>query len=99
MLSWAAVWDTSSGKLWTKRWRKNMGIVEIIDKKTRRWKTQKTRTMEDSNKRWYQLKMDNMVAYDEWLYDWFNNANDAIDFGNLDYEELDEGEDMDDSEE
>ena len=76
-----------------------MEIVEIIDKKTRRWKTQKTRTMEDSNKRWYQLKMDNMVAYDEWLYDWFNNANDAIDFGNLDYEELDEGEDMDDSEE
>jgi hypothetical protein len=55
--------------------------------------------MENFNHGWYQLEMDNMVAYDEWLYDWFNNANDAIDFGNLDYEELDEGEDMDDSEE
>ena len=43
--------------------------------------------------------MDNIVAYDEQLYDQFNNTNNAIDFGNLDYEELDEGEDMDDSEE
>ena len=40
-----------------------------------------------------------MIAYDEQLYDQFNNANNAIDFGNLDYKELDEGEDMDDSEE
>jgi hypothetical protein len=45
------------------------------------------------------MEIDNVVAFDEWLHDWLNNADDAIDFGNLNYEELDNSKDMDDSEE
>jgi hypothetical protein len=55
--------------------------------------------MENFNHGWYQMEMDNVVAFDEWLHDWLNNADDAIDFGNLNYEELDNSEEMDDSEE